>query len=63
MKPRTLIFYWCIVPLLLAAYIVAMATASAKDKRGDARGPKAYASPNGNAWGFEHGKGKPIKTP
>lgn len=61
MKRKTLIVYWCLVPLFIAAYIVAMASAAAKD--GPNGGPNAYASPNGNAWGLNHGKGQPDKTP
>lgn len=57
MNTRTLRLYWLIVPLALAAYIVGMASVGAKEN--DPQGPKAYASPNGNAWGFDHGKGKP----
>lgn len=63
MKRRTLLVYWMLAPLALAAYIVTMATAAAKDRKHDPRGPEAYASPNGNAWGFQHGKGKPDKEP
>ncbi len=61
MKRKTLIVYWCVAPLLIAAYIAAMASASAKPHAG--AGPNDYAAPNGNAWGLNHGKGKPDKTP
>ena len=61
MNTRTLRIYWLIVPLLLAAYIIGMARAGAKDN--DPNGPKAYASPHGNGWGVGHGKGRPDKAP
>jgi hypothetical protein len=61
MKTRTLRIYWLFAPLALAVYIVAMASAQAGPDRG--KGPRAYASPNGNAWGHDHGKGKPSKVP
>jgi len=63
MKSRTLMVYWLIVPLIILAYIVAMSTAAAKDRKHDPRGPHAYHAPNGNAWGWHHGSGKPNKTP
>lgn len=62
MKTKSLALYWLAVPLLIAAYIVTMAVAVAKEH---ADGPHAYASPNppGHAYGLDHGKGKPDKIP
>ncbi len=53
--------YWALMPLAIAAYIVAMAQPD--EKRDDQRGPNDYANPRGNAWGYQHGKGPPSKTP
>lgn len=62
MRTRTLLVYWLVAPLVVAAYIVGMAT-MADSKHDEERGPRAYASPHGNAWGFGHGKGQPFKAP
>jgi hypothetical protein len=63
MKRRVIL--WLLLPLAIAVYIAGMARLMADKRDEGPRGPhpNAYASPNGNAWGFGHGSGRPDKTP